>query len=170
MKLPGTATQDENIFIAMGKLDIRPGQVFLDIGCGSGAVSAAAARYTDRIYGIDRREEAVAMSSAMVPAGKFFSGEAAELIPGLPQVDRCFIGGTRGIDEFWPVLLEKVNRGSIIVADLARLGIAAHVSELMKQAGIFQELIQIHISRGYALAGDIALKPANPIFMVIGKC
>jgi len=24
--------------------------------------------------------------------------------------------------------------------------------------------------RGYDLAGDIALKPVNPIFMVIGKC
>ncbi len=59
MKLAGTATQEENIYIAMGKLHIQPGQLFLDIGCGSGAVSAAAARYTDRIYGIDRREEAV---------------------------------------------------------------------------------------------------------------
>ena len=170
MKLPGTATQEENIYIAMGKLDIRPGQLFLDIGCGSGAVSAAAAGYTDRIYGIDRREEAVAISSARVPAGLFLAGEAAALIPGLPQVDRCFIGGTRGIDEFWPLLLEKASRDCIIVADLARIGAAAHVVEMMKQAGVFQELIQIHISRGYALAGDIALKPANPIFMVIGKC
>ncbi len=41
---------------------------------------------------------------------------------------------------------------------------------MMKEVGIFQELIQINIARGYALAGDIALKPANPIFMVIGKC
>ncbi len=170
MKLPGTATQEENIYIAMGKLDIQPGQLFLDIGCGSGAVSAAASRYTDRIYGIDRREEAVAMSRARVPAGQFLAGEAAVLIPGLPQVDRCFIGGTRGIDEFWPLLLEKASRGCVIVADLARIAAAAHVSELMKQAGVFQELIQIHICRGYALAGDIALKPANPIFMVIGKC
>jgi cobalt-precorrin-6B (C15)-methyltransferase len=40
----------------------------------------------------------------------------------------------------------------------------------MKEAGIFQELIQIHISRGYELGEDIALKPVNPIFMVIGKC
>ncbi|VVB68325.1 Uncharacterised protein [uncultured archaeon] len=41
---------------------------------------------------------------------------------------------------------------------------------MMKEAGIFQELLQIHISRGYTLAGDIALKPANPIFMVVGRC
>lgn len=170
MKLPGTATQEENIFIAMGKLNIQPGQIFLDIGCGSGAVSLAASGYTDRIYGIDRRDEAVQMSGALVPAGRFFQGEAARVIPGLPDVDRCFIGGTRGIDDFWPMLLEKAKSGCIIVADLARLGIAFHVAEMMKEAGIFQELIQIHIGRGYDLAGDIALKPANPIFMVIGKC
>jgi cobalt-precorrin-6B (C15)-methyltransferase len=154
----------------MCKLDIQPSQTFLDIGCGSGAVSLAASRYTDRIYGIDRREEAVRMSRSRLPLGRFLLGEAADVISGLPKVDRCFIGGTRGIDEFWPLLLEKAGSGCIIVADLARLGIAFRVTEMMKQAGVFQELIQIHIARGYDLAGDIALKPANPIFMVIGKC
>lgn len=169
MKLPGTATQEENISIAMGKLDISQAQVFLDIGCGSGAVSLAASRYTDKIFGIDRREEAVQMCRARVP-GQFFLGEAAAVLPGLPEVDRCFIGGTRGIDDFLPLLLEKAAPGCIIVADLARLGIAARLAEMMKKAGIFQELIQIHIARGYDLGGDIALKPVNPIFMVIGKC
>ena len=169
MKLPGTATQEENISIAMGKLDIQPSQVFLDIGCGSGAVSLAASRYTDKIFGIDRREEAVQMCRAKV-SGQFFQGEASAVLPGLPDVDRCFIGGTRGIDDFLPLLLEKAAPGCVIVADLARLGIAAHVAQQMKEAKIFQELIQIHIARGYDLGGDIALRPVNPIFMVIGKC
>jgi cobalt-precorrin-6B (C15)-methyltransferase len=170
MKLPGTATQEENISIAMGKLNIEQAQVFLDIGCGSGAVSLAASRYTDRIYGIDRRDEAVQICRATVSQGQFFLGEAAAVLPDLPRIDRCFIGGTRGIDEFLPLLLEKAAPGCVIVADLARLGIAAHVAQMMKEAGIFQELIQIHIARGYDLGGDIALKPVNPIFMVIGKC
>ena len=170
MKLPGTATQEENIYIAMGKLNIQRAQVFLDIGCGSGAVSLAASRYTDRIYGIDRRDEAVQICKSTVSQGQFFSSEAAAVLPSIPKVDRCFIGGTRGIDDFLPLLLEKAAHGCVIVADLARLGIAAHVAQMMKEAGIFQELIQIHIARGYDLGGDIALRPVNPIFMVIGKC
>ncbi len=170
MKLPGTATQEENIHIAMGKLKIQPGQVFLDIGCGSGAVSAAASCYTDRVFGIDRRAEAVEISRTALPSGKFFCGEAAAILPSLPRIDRCFIGGTRGIDEFFPLLLSRTSPGAVIVSDLARLGIAAGLARMMKQAGIFSELIQIHISRGYELAGDIALRPANPIFMVIGRC
>jgi cobalt-precorrin-6B (C15)-methyltransferase len=170
MKLPGTATAEENIHIALGKLDIQPGQVFLDVGCGSGAVSAAAARYTDRIFGIDRRPQAVELSHAALPTGQFFCGEAVDILPRLPKADRIFIGGTRGVDEFFPLLLDHVEPGAVIVADLARLGIAARLAEMMKQEGIFKELIQIHISRGYELAGDIALKPANPIFMVIGRC
>ena len=170
MKLPGTATAEENIHIAMGKLAIRPGDLFLDIGCGSGAVSLAASCYTDRIYGLDRRPEAINLSRELVECGKFLLGEAEEIIPRLPAVDRCFIGGTRGIDEFFPLLLEKAAPGCVIVVDLARLGIAARVAQMMKEAGIFQELIQIHIARGYDLGGDIALKPVNPIFMVIGKC
>ncbi len=170
MKLPGTATQEENIHIAMGKLNIQPRDVFLDIGCGSGAVCLAASRFTERIYGIDDRAEAVEITRSKVPAAKVFLGEASAVLPQLPEIDRCFIGGTRKIENFFPLLLEKARPGCIIVADLARIGMAARVASMMKEAGIFQELLQINISRGYTLAGDIALKPVNPIFMVVGKC
>jgi cobalt-precorrin-6B (C15)-methyltransferase len=168
MKLPGTATQEENIHIALGKLNIQPSNTFLDIGCGSGAVSLAASRYTNRIFGIDLRDEAVQASRALVPSGSFFQGEASLILPQLAEIDRCFIGGTRGIDEFFPHLLERSAPGCVIVADLARIGMAGHVAAMMNQAGIFRELLQISISRGYALAGDMALRPANPIFMVVG--
>jgi cobalt-precorrin-6B (C15)-methyltransferase len=133
-------------------------------------VSQAASRFTDRIYGIDERTEAVEISRSRVPAAKVFLGEASAILLQLPEIDRCFIGGTRRIEDFFPLLLEKAAPGCIIVADLARMGMAARVAAMMKEAGIFQELLQIHISRGYTLAGDIALKPANPIFMVVGKC
>jgi cobalt-precorrin-6B (C15)-methyltransferase len=169
MKLPGTETQPENVHIAIGKLDIRPGMTFLDIGCGSGAVSLAASRFTDKIYGIDRRSEAIEISQKKVPNGVFLCGEAENLIPELPKIDRCFIGGTRGIEAFFPALMDKVVPGSVIVADLARIGIASKVVDLMKKEGIFEELLQIGISRGYDLAGDIALRPVNPIFMVVGR-
>jgi cobalt-precorrin-6B (C15)-methyltransferase len=169
MKLPGTATQEENIHIAMGKLNINPSNVFLDLGCGSGSVSLAAARFTEKIYGIDVRFEAVEASRKLVPNGKFLCGDACDLLEGLPPIDRCFIGGTRHIETFFPKLMDKMADDFIIVADLARIGIAFKVVELMKANGIFQELLQIHISRGYELAGDMALRPINPIFMVIGK-
>jgi cobalt-precorrin-6B (C15)-methyltransferase len=170
MKLPGTATQAENIHIAMGKLGIREGDLFLDIGCGSGAVSLAASRFTDRIYGIDLRPEAVEASRSLVPGGTFLEGEACEILPRLAEIDRCFIGGTRRIDDFFPLLMERTKPGCIVVADLARVGVASRVAALMKEAGIFQELLQICIFRGYDLAGDTALKPVNPIFMVVGRC
>lgn len=172
MKLPGTATQEENIQIAMGKLDIRPGMVFLDVGCGSGAVSLAASRYTEKIYGMDARPEAVEASRSRVPGGRFFEGEASEILETkheIPTIDRCFIGGTQNIESFLPMLLKRSSPGFVVVTDLARIGIAHKVAELMKEEGIFQELLQIHISRGYDLAGDIALRPVNPIFMVVGR-
>ncbi len=170
MKLPGTATQEENIFIAIGKLNIQPGNAFLDVGCGSGSVSLQASRYTDKIFGIDIRAEAVEASKAKVPSGSFFQGNASLILPDLPKIDRCFIGGTRQIDDFFPLILEKAQPGCIIVANLARIGIASHMVAMMKELGIFQELLQIHILRGYTLAEDVAFKPVNPIFMVVGKC
>jgi cobalt-precorrin-6B (C15)-methyltransferase len=170
MKIPGTATQEEIIHIAMGKLNILPSNVFLDLGCGSGAVSLAASRFTDIIYGIDARREAVEASRTLVPKGTFLCGDASDILTELPRIDRCFIGGTSQIDTFFPKLLDRTASGCVIVADLARIGMASKVVELMKKHGIFRELLQIQISRGYELAGDIALKPVNPIFMVVSKC
>ncbi|MDD1753005.1 MAG: methyltransferase domain-containing protein [Methanotrichaceae archaeon] len=171
MKLPGTATQEENIYVAMGKLNIHKDNVFLDIGCGSGAVSEAALRFTDKIYGIDSRPEAVAAAKLRVPSGIFLKGEAAELFSKVPQkIDRCFIGGTRNMSEFFPMLIEKANPDFVVVSNLARLGMASKVVVLMKKYGVFHEFLQIQISRGYELSGDLALKPVNPIFMVVGKC
>jgi cobalt-precorrin-6B (C15)-methyltransferase len=170
MKLPGTATQEENIHIAMGKLDIRPGMVFLDIGCGSGAVSLAASSCTEKIYGIDIRQEAIDASRSKVPGGKFFKGDASDILPSLPSIDRCFIGGTRNIESFFSLLMDRASPDFAVVADLARIGIAHKVVELMRGEEIFKELLQIHISRGYDLAGDLALRPVNPIFMVVGRC
>jgi cobalt-precorrin-6B (C15)-methyltransferase len=169
MKLPGTATQEENIHIAIGKLDIRPGMVFLDIGCGSGAVSLAASRYTEKVYGIDIRQEAVEASRFKIPKGKFFKGDASDILSNLPSIDRCFIGGTRNIESFFPLLMDKASPDFAVVADLARIGIAHKVVELIRGEEIFKELLQIHISRGYDLAGDLALRPVNPIFMVVGR-
>jgi cobalt-precorrin-6B (C15)-methyltransferase len=169
-KIPGTSTQPENIAIAMGKLSIDQGMVFLDLGCGSGAVSLAASRYTDKIYGIDSRPQAVEASKALIPVGNFFLGDASEILPEMPKIDRCFIGGTRGIERFFPILMEKARPGCVVAADLARIGAASLVTGLMKERGIFEEIIQVQISRGYDLAGDIALRPVNPIFMVVGRC
>jgi cobalt-precorrin-6B (C15)-methyltransferase len=144
--------------------------VFLDIGCGSGAVSLAATLYTDRVYGIDVRREAVEASKVKVPRGIFLCGDASDLLSELPRIDRCFIGGTRRVEVFFPKILERAAPGCIIVADLARIGMASKVTDLMKKGGVFQELLQIQISRGYELAGDLALRSVNPIFMVVGKC
>jgi len=65
--------------------------------------------------------------------------------------------------------MEKAAAGCVVVVNLARIGVAFQVTELMKSQGIFEELLQINISRGYDLAGDIALRPVNPIFMVVGR-
>jgi hypothetical protein len=39
----------------------------------------------------------------------------------------------------------------------------------MREIGIFEEMLLINISKSYELAGEIAFRPLNPIFMVIGS-
>jgi len=104
----------------MGKLDIQPGQLFLDIGCGSGAVSAAAvAIQTGSMASIGERRqwqcpEPGFQQENSLPGKRRSLCRPAGVGPLLHRRDAR-------IDEFWPLLLEKAGSGCIIVADLARL-------------------------------------------------
>jgi cobalt-precorrin-6B (C15)-methyltransferase len=169
MKLPGTQTQPEIIDIALGKLNIMPGMVFLDAGCGSGAVSLAASRCTERIYGIDKRPEAIEASRVRVPSGIFLHGEIIDRVKEIPKIDRCFIGGSAGIEEFLPAIIENASRDCRIVVNMVRIGACARAMGLMKEVCTLEETLQIGISKGYSLAGDLALRPNNPVFMLVGR-
>jgi len=84
--------------ITLFKLDLRPGDLFMDIGCGTGKVSIHASRQARRVCAIDRRSEAIEYARREAErAGatniEFVEGNAADLIPDLPRPDAAFLGG-----------------------------------------------------------------------------
>ena len=46
---------------------------------------------------------------------------------------------------------------------------AVRVTAKMKDLGVFKEILLINVSKGYDLAGGVAFKPYNPIFIVTGE-
>jgi len=168
---PGTPTQLEIIAVALSKLEIKNTDIFVDIGCGSGSVSIAAAGYAKHVIAIDKRDEAVLATSANIKeAGikniQVIKGNAEILLCDI-ELDCAFIGGSRNIRKILGILIQKGFARFVVSA--VRIETVALALDIMKKNGVFKELLQIQLSRGNELAGGIMLKPENPVFLISGE-
>lgn len=165
----GTPTQPEIIAIALSKLYLKPGDVFADIGCGSGSVSIQAAGMVKHIYAIDNRDEAImAISANIKECGitnvSVLKGEAYCILSDL-DINCAFLGGSKNIEDVLDLLMERVP-GFVISA--IRVETAALAINILKKNNKFRELLQVQISRGKELAGGTMFKPENPVFLIVG--
>ena len=172
--LKGGPTKPEIIAIALEKLDIKNNETFVDIGCGTGHVSIAAAKYTDKILAVDRRKTAIETAqqnlknAGVLHAVTLILGEAPDILsPYKNDIDKAFIGGTANFKEVIGLLIPHCRR---VVLNAARLELAAEAILCMKDMEIFDEALLVNIAKGYELKGFTGFEPRNPVFMVVGTC
>lgn len=165
----GTPTQPEIITVALSKLDLRPTDMFADVGCGSGSVSIAAAPLVKHVYAIDNRSEAVRATSENVKECDInnvsvLKGDAASLLEEI-DIDCAFLGGSKNMERILAILIRKVPR---FVVSAVRLETVALALGVMKKKSGFKELVQIQLSRDNTLGNGTMLKPENPVFLLVG--
>ena len=168
----GTPTQPEIIAIALSKLNIKPTDVFVDIGCGSGSVSIAASGLAKHVFAIDNRDDAINATSENIKECRIknirlLKGDAIILLPDI-DIDCAFIGGSKNIKDVLEILIEKKKVPVRFVVSAVKLETVAIAMEIMKKNNCIKELLQIQISRGNELAGGTMFKPENPVFLVVG--
>jgi len=159
-------TKPEVIGVVFSKLRPEKTKTFVDIGCGSGAVTEFFAPYVKKAYAVD--SDIKAISSAKERLKKFdnvevIHSDGKDFLEN-HTADLVFFGGTRGIEE-----MLDVCKAEKIVVNAARVDVAVRTAEKMKELGIFEEIVVVNVSRSYELAGGIAFKPLNPVFVVFGE-
>jgi cobalt-precorrin-6B (C15)-methyltransferase len=165
----GTPTQPEIITLALSKLDLKPADVFADIGCGSGSVSIAAAPMVKHVYAIDNRDEAFrAANQNIKECGirnvSVLKGDAALVLTDI-NIDCAFVGGSKNIEQVLALLIKKEAR---FVVSAVRIETVTLALEIMKKNNRFREITQIQLSRGHELGGGTMFKPENPVFLILG--
>lgn len=169
MDLKGVPTKEEVLAIALSKLALKEDDIVLDIGCGTGNVSVAMSGYVKQVYAIERRREAVDFASENIRGREnieLIEGEAVDLIPSLPSFNKAFVGGTGDLED----VLKLIKGCETIVVNAARIEVASRAIEMMRDLKIFKEALIINVSKSYELAGGIAFRSLNPVFMVVGGC
>ena len=74
----------------------KPGERILDLGCGTGALTAEIAARGTEVLGVDRSEEMIAQARKKFPALRFEVLDARELRVKLGQIDARSRSGTAG--------------------------------------------------------------------------
>jgi len=171
-KLAGGPTQDEIMAVSLFKLGLRSTDTLLEIGCGTGKVSVAAARSVKNVISLDRRQEAVTMAQTAARAAglhniSFFCTGGLDFLAADTVYDCAFVGGTQQLALILPLLAKKVKRTIVINAVL--LGTLAEAVTAMQQLGIFKEVVQVQVTRSSPVAGSIMFKPIDPVYVITGN-
>ena len=170
--LAGGPTQDEIMAVSLFKLGLISTDTVLEIGCGTGKVSVAMAKQAKKIYSLDKRPDAVSLAteaarSAGVRNIEFFSTDAADFLKNDQVFDCAFLGGTHGLDAILPILAKKVKR--TIVINAVMLSTLERAVTILKELGIFCEVVQVQVSRSHEIAGSIMFKPIDPVYIIVAR-
>ncbi len=171
-RLPGGPTQDEIMAVSLFKLDLRPTDTVLEIGCGTGKVTVAMAKRAKKVYALDRRPEAIPVATetarlAGVSTIEFSCTDAMDFLKKDAVFDCAFLGGTKNLAGILPVLAKKVKRTIVINAVMVSTLECAVTS--LKDLGIFTEVVQVHVSRSCDIAGSIMFRPIDPVFIIVAR-
>ena len=170
--LAGGPTQDEIMAVSLFKLGLRSTDTLLEIGCGTGKVSIAAARTAKKIFSLDKRPDAIAIArEAAEKAGvrtiEFSCSDAIDFLASDQIFDCAFVGGSQHLVQILPLLAKKVRRTLVVNAVL--LSTLTQAVATMKQLGMFCEVVQVQVARSHEIAGSIMFKPIDPVYIIVGK-
>lgn len=169
----GGPTKPEALAVSLFKLNAKPGDVFADVGCGTGLISIELSKTVPdlRIIAIDAREEAVRAASENfksfgIENSNVILGESSLVIQNTDHIDCAFVGGTKNIISVLDSLAAKNVRS--VVVNAVRIETVVRVINHMKKLNMYDETILLSVSRSYDLMGETMFKPENPVYIICG--
>lgn len=171
---PGLMTKREIRLIVLGELALQPNQIIWDIGAGTGSVSVEIARLcpSSQIFAIEKT--AMGITLIQGNAHRFqvknvypISGKAPEVLAGLPNPDRIFIGGTGGnLTSILSICQARLNPSGKIVLALVTMEHFATCLSWFKEHHWYYSYQQIQIFRSLPLGDLTRLNSLNPVMII----
>lgn len=159
---------------ALCLLELYPGDVFWDIGAGSGSVSLEAARLAPslRVFAIERDVQAQAdvrenIERFGLANVQLQDGEAPHCLTNLPDPDAVFIGGSGGqlVDILDHVVGRLCSRGRLVLSCVTLETLTTAWSWLSAR-GLGPEVTSFQTAHSGPLGRLHALEPERPHFLL----
>ena len=142
-------TKFEVRMVTMGLLEIQEGDVFLDIGAGTGSLSIQAALQGAEVYSVEAEGEGVSLiyknAEEFGANINIINACAPQGIDKIPPVDKCFIGGSGGrLKEILKGADRKLKPGGILGANFITLHNLQEFQSFLKDCS-YEEIGRAHV-------------------------
>ena len=165
-------TKFEARVLSLALSGVGAGDIFVDIGAGTGSIAVQAALLGAEVYAIER--EAAGVALIRKNAEKFsvqihiLHGSAPKQLAEISNIDACFIGGSGGQ---LPQIVHEAHRrllpGGRIAANFIRPETMTQFTGLLKElacVNVETRLLQTAVSDSLGM-----LRGQNPVFLVKGE-
>lgn len=171
-------TKQEIRILTIAKAGIRPGDVVLDVGAGTGSLSCEVAIQAagGMVYAIERKPEGAELICAN--AEKFglenirvIQAEAPEGMEELPELDVVIIGGSGShLEPILDKISQLLKTGGRLVLNCITVQTLMQCLTYMRQSDLYEyETVQVQVNHWEQVGGYDMAKAANPVFIVACK-
>ena len=169
-------TKQEIRAAALGKLEVRDGETYWDVGAGTGSVSVELARLAPRgkVYAVECGGEACALIRANRERFAVYNltlveGRAPKVLEDLPSPDGVFVGGSDGeLVNILEIALARNPAVRICVTAIAVETLGTAVAA-MTQLGMTTKITQLATARSRSTGGLHLMMGQNPVWIIMGQ-
>ncbi|AXI25426.1 precorrin-6Y C5,15-methyltransferase (decarboxylating) subunit CbiT [Methanofervidicoccus sp. A16] len=162
-------TKEEIRAISIGKLQLEPDDVVVDIGCGSGGMTVEIGRKCKFVYAIDYSEDAILTTKRNlelfdIKNCKVIKGKGEEVLESL-DFNKAFVGGTKNIYKILDILTEKNTE--VIVINTIVLENTARILNYFEDIDRYNiEVVNVVVSYGKKIKNGHMMLSRNPINII----
>jgi precorrin-6Y C5,15-methyltransferase (decarboxylating) len=170
----GLITQAEVRAIALSQLDLHPGDVFWDVGAGSGSVAIEAAALVSPGPSYAIEQDSADYHLIVANAAQFgvtnvrpVFGTAPEVFAGLPAPDAIFVGGNGGeVARLMEACYAALRPGGRLVTNVGTLEMLSTTYAALKRLGSRVEVLLLNLSRGVEQLEALRFEAVNPTVLL----
>ena len=170
----GLITQAEVRAIALSQLDLHPGDVFWDVGAGSGSVAIEAAAQVSPGPSYAIEQDSADYHLIVANAGAFgvsnvrpVFGSAPEVFVGLPPPDAIFVGGNGGeVACLMEACFAALRPSGRLVTNVGTLEMLSTTYAAMKRLGGHVDVLLLNLARGVEQLESLRFEAVNPTVLL----
>jgi cobalt-precorrin-6B (C15)-methyltransferase len=171
-EVPGP-TKEEVRCLVMCKAHISPGDVVLDVGCGTGGLTVESAKRAKKVISLDKNSAAIDLTrknlkkTGLLNKVKLIEGDALHILEEIPSFDVLLVGGSSGD---LPMIIsqgyEKLNTNGRILVTSILLETRVEAVETFKKLNMTPDVVEVTIAKGKNTERGTMMMGRNPITIV----
>ena len=170
-------TKEEIRALVISKLRLRENSWVIDVGCGSGSITAELILQTKgKVYAIDMDKAAIDLTKknlskfGILNDAMIIHGLAQDVLPQLPNVDAIVIGGTTGETEhIIKLAISKLNQSGRLVVTSILIETIYNALRTMQDSELQEiDITQVTIAKAKKTSSGTMMISRNPVIIFSG--